>query len=594
MMRSSPAIAVAALLLAAGCGSPGPGASSGGDSDGACMAVAHDMAPPASPDLFNGATAGSLAFDVTDDESGVNLPSRVLVTAVPPTPPVRFDINARGEKTNGATAAYPAPGVIGDPSGIMLSGGAGSVGLLAGSYDLLISHGPEWEVDTRRVVVTAGAATPVKARLRHSVDTRGWMSADLHVHTLRSYDSKLQIDSRVVSEVSVGVQLIVTTDHNLFTDIQPDLEAFGYTNVARSFIGDEFNFVPGHGGAYPMTYDPCGKDPGGLLDGGAAALKLDWGHTMSWHSRDIFDYLHSLPTHPAVTVNHPRLLPDLGYFTNLGWRPPAAPPDAGRFDALEVLSGYMQTSEDLAALLRDWFFYLNNGVRLTGLGSSDTHQLFNTRAGFPRTWLRMPVDQPAKVLGSDLAEAIKQGRALASNGPFVLLTVDGAQLGDQIKNLKGSATVEVTVDAPGWISVDKLRIFVNGRVAVERDLTTGTRPLFHDSFPLKLPAGDAWVAAQVGGSKPLPEALVGEHSNGRALPFAITNPIYIDGDGDGQFKPAFAHLADADPGPVAPLGRAIDSDPWPLGDGLSARQNLGIPQDCEPPLWTDPRTYGGR
>jgi hypothetical protein len=234
----------------------------------------------------------------------------------------------------------------------------------------------------------------------------------------------------------------------------------------------------------------------------------------------------------------------------------------------------------LAEHLRRWFFLLSTGTRVTALGSSDTHRLRDVKAGWPRTWLRMPSDDPTKIADSDLADAIKAQRAIASNGPFALLLVDGAPIGDQVTNTTGTVTVEATVDAPRWIDVDTVRVFVNGEEKLTFPVAPGLRPLFHARFPLTLPAGDSWVALQAGGSKPLPTAIIGEHSGGAVLPFVITNPVFVDVDGDGQWRP---NVANPDPGPVGPVNQPAPS--W------DPALNHPAPEDCEPPLWTDPARW---
>lgn len=564
-----------ASVLAAGCG----------DDGGAADAAPADASFVPAPDLADPARAGSLRIRVTDEESGLALPSRVLLQPLGNTPPVRFDRLPSGELTNGLVGTKVSRDVIGAPEGVLLLFGAAELTLDPGSYDLFITHGPEWEADERRVTVEAGKATSVEAKLRHSVDTRGWLAADLHVHAGRSFDSRLQHEARVISEVGVGVELIVATDHNVITDLQPDIEALGYQDVARAIIGDEFNFAEGHGGAYPMPY--FADQP----FGGTESQKLDWDSVKNIHAPQIFDFIHGFPTRPVVTVNHPRLLPDLGYFGNIDWAPPLALPTAARFDAVELLGGYAEQPEDLAQLVRDWFFLLSSGHRVTALGSSDTHKLRDVRAGFPRSLLRLGDDRPREVGGADLAEAIRAGRAIATNGPFATLTVEGRPIGEVVKTGGGGTVmVEAFVDAPGWIVVDKARVFVNGKLAVERALAPGTRPRLRESFPVPVPAGDAWVVLQVGGLVPLRDDLIGENAAGRVLPFAITNPVYLDGNGDGTWKPTFPRPEDADPGPLGPLGLVEGGGREPFDLRLPGRARRAG-DDCEPPLFTDPRSF---
>src|SRR5579871_3797375 len=296
-------------LLAAACEAP-PGVAPG------------DMASPAEDaqvvSRADGGGGGFLRVVAVDDESGLPLPARALVTAVPPTPAVEFDLDPRTGKCPtpaqfgcGRVGVRLGPGVVGAPEGVLLLDGDGAFAVPPGKYDVFVTHGPEWEAHLERITLDGESNVVVSAQLRRSVDTTGFLAADLHIHTARSYDSILAVDDRVASEVTVGTELLVTTDHNVLSDLQPDLELLGYDRIARAIVGDEFNFAEGHGGAYPMPYDPM------MPFGGTVEFGLDWDTVKGVSGGEMFDRLRQFSTHPAITVNHPRLPPDLGYFINL-------------------------------------------------------------------------------------------------------------------------------------------------------------------------------------------------------------------------------------------------------------------------------------
>src|SRR5206468_3483130 len=103
--------------------------------------------------------------------------------------------------------------------------------------------------------------------------------------------------------------------------------------------------------------------------------------------------------------------------------------------------------------------------RVTALGNSDTHRLNWVRAGFPRTWLRLPIDKPGEITGALLSDAVLHQRAIASTGPFITLEVDAAKIGDTVVPAHaGHALVSVHVDAPSWMKVDTVNVYVNGIV----------------------------------------------------------------------------------------------------------------------------------
>jgi hypothetical protein len=502
---------------------------------GVDLSIAADAAVPARG-------SGYLRITALDDETGLPIPARVIISPVLTTPVTPFDVGSDGRSVDGEYGVSLGPGVIGAPEGVFLVAGDGGFPIPSGAYDLFTIHGPEWEGDLARVFINDGQTASHVAMLRHSVDTRGWLAADLHLHTGRSFDSMIQVEDRVVTEVASGIEVIVTSDHNVLTELQPQIEAFGYHRMTHAVVGDEVSFLEGHAGAFPLPFDAT--DP---LTGGIAKLKLDLPSVKDLHSTDLFAWLRGQPSKPVVIVNHPRLEPGLGYFDNIGWAPPAALPDNGLLDGLEILNGFMNAPGDLAMVLRDWFFLLDGGTRVVGVGSSDSHRLRDVKAGYPRTWIRLPTDEPSQLVDADLSRALLSQAAIASNGPFALLTVDDAQIGDQVTDKSGMVTIDALVDAPDWIDVATVRLFVNGRVAQVFPVAAGLRPLFHVRFHQALPPGDAWVALQADGMKPLPIAIIGEHEAGRVLPFVITNPVFVDGDGDGKWHPT---IPDPDPGPI--------------------------------------------
>jgi hypothetical protein len=445
------------------------------------------------------------------------------------------------------TGATVGPGVVGAPEGVLLQSGLGVIPVPPGKYKLFVTRGPEYEAVERDVTVGPGTVQKVDVQLDHSVDTRGWMSADLHVHMKGSFDSRLPHDRRMISEVSNGVKLIVTTDHYAVVDAAPLLRDLGYAaDVAGAISGNELNFNPGHAGVYPVPYDAT--KPGGGTPPYQSPCTAPIVGTNCMPDVNAFPYFHSLiPNQTVVTINHPWWPNgDLGYFTNIKWGAgtsnplPASLASAGLFDALELLNGYWTRGDAEAALLADWFYLISQGHRVTALGSSDTHRINWVRAGWPRSWLRLPTDRPGDVDGATLADAIRNHRVIASTGPFVLLTVDGAQIGDTVvPATAGQVTVAISVDAPQWINVDTVHLYVNGQRQMVWPVTPGKRPLFQTTSTIAVPA-DSWIVALASGSLPLPPDVVGEYSTGNGyqmLPWAITNPIYVDADGDGSWTP---------------------------------------------------------
>jgi hypothetical protein len=248
----------------------------------------------------------------------------------------------------------------------------------------------------------------------------------------------------------------------------------------------------------------------------------------------------------------------------------------------------------------DWFRLLDHGVRATGLANSDTHKLFDTEVGMPRNWVASVTDAPGEVRGDDVAAAVRQGRVTVGLGPFVELWVDGAPIGSTI-TASGTLAVRVRVQTPEWFGVDRVEVYRNGVLWVERDLEVdATEIVDFDETLEDDPDGDAWYVAialgrssslspiytsvphpQLGFSQVAAVAFGGIEDEliqsiippvpaapeiTPVLPYGITNPVWVDVDGGGFAAPL------PTPGWVSggsseiPLTRARLDDPFGLPD----------------------------
>lgn len=216
----------------------------------------------------------------------------------------------------------------------------------------------------------------------------------------------------------------------------------------------------------------------------------------------------------------------------------------------------------------DWFTLLNTGVRVTALGNSDTHGRFSIEAGCPRNYVFVDHDEPADLDEQAVADAVKAGRVVASYGPFVRFEAeDGAMVGDTVAVTDGTVTLRVEVQAPTWMAVDRVELYQNGvlvhewsgldpdvvklqeelEVAVDKDswfvvIALGDDDLAPLFSPVEIPPVELQdvvvealssipaVGAFVSPAVPIPR-------DGPVLPFALTNPIWVDVNGDGTITP---------------------------------------------------------
>lgn len=445
--------------------------------------------------------SGTLRFSVTD-RSKKAMPARVVVRGIAPTPDPDW-----GDDPDAGAAVNV----------VYSDKGAGERELPPGRYRVSIGRGFEYTDLEQDVTIAPQAAVEVKAELERVVDTRGWISADLHLHAVPSPDAPQLLEDRIRALVAAGVEVGVATDHNAVTDYGPTIASMGLEREIAGVVGDEITTKDpylGHFNAFPL---PSGSPP------------IPWKGVTP---RRLFATAHASGSPgqiPLVQVNHPRMS-DIGYFDLLhldrddlpGFFRRAPLADMG-FDAIEVFNGdHYNHIDRVDDVLKDWFALLNAGFRFTATGNSDSHKLTFQEAGAPRNLVLVPSDDPAAFDPGAFFEAVRRGRVVVSSGPFVRVEVNGQPVGSTVA--AGPAKIRVMVDAPPWVDVDRVQLVRRGEVMKEwTGLTRGAGSRVLDAqLDESLRKGE-WVIAIARGSKPMTYL-----HRGGALPFGFTNPIWAD------------------------------------------------------------------
>ncbi len=458
------------------------------------------------------APTGHVSFEAIDEETGRALPAKFTVEPADSlTPEPDF-----GPVTRAAGAAHV----------LLTADGHAASALRPGRYRVTASRGLEYSIDVQTLVVTAGVPQSARFRLRHVLDTRGYLGADFHQHTIRSHDSSLPLVDRIVSDLAEGLDLVVATDHDVVTDYRPTVRRLHATRLLAPVIGNEVSTQRlGHFIAFPLT-----RHPGAHGDGA-----LEW---RGLTPRQIFDALHALPGRPIVQVNHPR---DgrLGYFTQVGLDSLTGAPRGDSmslaFDALEIMNGKRVDQAEI--VLADWFHLLNRGATITATGNSDSHQVFGQEAGSVRNLVWLGTDDPQRVRLDALVAAVRAHRIVVTDGPMIHFAADdGTPLGGTVHRAPGAGPLglEVRVDAAPWVDVSSVHLIANGvvidsvAVAPSDQVVRLTR-----RFPVQ-PARDTWYVVVVRGTRDLSPVLPADNGH-HATPFALTNPIWVDVDGNGRF-----------------------------------------------------------
>ena len=113
--------------------------------------------------------------------------------------------------------------------------------------------------------------------------------------------------------------------------------------------------------------------------------------------------------------------------------------------------------------------------------------------------------------------------------------------------------IRINVQSAPWISVGEVRLIINGKRKIVFPVDYQNDPVLKFSGNISLPLEkDCTIAAEVLGNRSLfpvhqARARYGLRENA-TLPYAVTNPIFIDVDGNGKFDPPLPktiHLLEA-------------------------------------------------
>ncbi len=460
------------------------------------------------------------------DGKGRHVPGKVSFIGLAPTvspyfPPENPVATGRGWESL-KNAVYPP------------SDGA-EVTLPAGTYLATSSRGPEYTMETRVVEVLSGPPADLRFTVERALPTPGLVSIDTHMHTQFS-DGWVLVPHRLRSAVAEGVDVVVSADHNTVTDYGPDLERLGLRGELAFIAGNEITARTGsiHFNVFPVAIRP------GEPNRGAIGVRDETPATL-------FALARAKDPGTLIHVNHPRSR-GLGYFLTYDLDPEkaafATAPFDLDFEVMEAMNGAKFGGAN-SRTIEDWFHFLNRGYPVRIVGSSDAHGVDGGETGYSRTYVLMagrsgrPLDQAA------LVAALRKGRAFVSNGPIVAVRANGvATFGDTVKAKKGRVDLAITVTGAPWLDVSEVRLVVNGerRPPLPIEGADGRTVKFRDRVRVEMPR-DGWIAVEVLGGRTLYPLIQQRSGDGTpqdaAIPYALTNPILVDADGDGRSDPVW-------------------------------------------------------
>lgn len=457
-----------------------------------------------------------LNVSVTNKTTGRPTPSRITIV-----------------DAHGALAALsPAPDQrLAHRPGVVYTGGdRARLNLLPGQYTVYASRGFEYSVAKTTINARTGAPTNIQLSLRREVPTPGLVATDTHIHTLtRSGHGDSTEHERMYTIAGEGIEFAVATDHNHHADYRPVQKSTKTSAYFTAVTGNEVTTATGHFNAFPIT--PTSPVPDAKL--------TDWTQLMK--------EIRATPGVRVVVLNHPRN-------THSGFSPVAPEHfnrvtgrnlygDPYRFDAMEVVTSAAMQS-DYMAPYRDWFAMLNWGHAITGVGSSDSHDVSRFILGQARTYVECPDEHPDKINISKACESFRNMRAYISMGLLVHMQVDDRYRPGNINaGSNKEMKIHIRVLGPSWVRADQLELFANGHRILTRDLRpTAKIEKANLTFTLPRPAHDTHLIAIATGpgiTEPFwesPRPYVPTTPKYTPRVQGATNPIFIDGNGDGKYN----------------------------------------------------------
>jgi len=494
------------------------------------------------------------------DGAGNPLSARVLVVA-----PDGASLNLAGPD---AEAADPSSRDAALRSFTVLNG-EGRVTLPEGQWRLLATRSLRDHIDEATVDCGAGAQT-IDFTLPPAIETPGWLTADLHVHSGYSADAFVPDRVRYRAVAASGLDVMVLTDHNKVGRPQKPLdEVLAGFKGAKGLPGTELRLgltdpndsddedSAGHLNAFPLASTD------------EAPLPPTWRDRVASQIEDLRDRQREAPYEGEedvlIQLNHPRgiqFFPTEDVVTgahalfNRYNFDPSLPLDdpanawamqataAGTtnldFDVIEVMNRFSWGV--YLSVRRDWFNLLSQGWWMTGAGNSDSHAYEVEQVGFPVNLVACPPPGHEALDTQCFMDAIRRGRVTVSSGPVVDIAVLGPSgwvgPGERLTSESGEVEVEVRVRAAPWVPVAEVRLITDGELAalelVDGAIERNPDGVLDARWRWTVPA-ERWVLAEAGWSLYAEEPdnkieALGDYgliAEGH-LPAGFTNPVRLD------------------------------------------------------------------
>jgi hypothetical protein len=496
---------------------------------------------PAKPTALNAkmGKAAQVIFKITD-EAGKDIPCKAQFNPIEGTEKPNLGPT---DRAHGCVDQYHS------------ETGSFTVQLPPGSYEVIVTRGPEFGHLKQTIKLTAGGAHNFEGKLIRQVDTRGWVSTDYHNHSTPSGDNTCGTDDRVINLAAEHIEYAPTTEHNRLYDWAPHIDKLGLKAHISTIPGLELTGSGAHFNMFPLTPKP------GEQDGGAPVWSKD--------PRLNAIVLRGFQGERAdrwIHVNHPDMVENFidrngdgkadggfAYFGNL-----IDGLEAQNYRNSEILAGAPYELSDPFArggrikYIREfiWLQLLNQGLPARAIAVSDAHHVHGNGVGGWRTYVKSSTDDPAKINWQELSRNSKAGRMILSSGPYLeVKTAGGIEAGGHDR-ANGKLGLKVKVQCADWLDIDRVQVLVNGRQPEDYNYTRKKNPAmfgsadevvkFDQNLSLDLSEDAHIIVVAIGENHTLKTGF-GSSSQSNNRPVAYNNPIFIDVDGNG-FEPNYDTL----------------------------------------------------
>ncbi len=191
-----------------------------------------------------------------------------------------------------------------------------------------------------------------------------------------------------------------------------------------------------------------------------------------------------------------------------------------------------------------WLQLINQGHRIPGVVNTDAHYNYHG-SGWLRNWIQCPTDDPRQINPMDIVHAAEEGRVIMSNCPFLQARLKSGETeivcGQDLAAPSKKVSLTINVQCADWLDIDTVFVLINGRPSPEHVYTTATHAemfnnaggalRFSQTVEFEL-TGDAHIVVATGGKESTLGPVMGPDW-GKMHPAALTNPFYVDTDGNG-------------------------------------------------------------